>query len=204
MKIFPAIFIFIFCFSACGKIETLTNLTQQKIETEKTETEQPDGPPILEIRRDARGLWSFPGKTLFFNLYENGVIKFEYEDEKKIVKGKINQKAEEISTPARAKISSEELQKFNELLKSEDFQKTKVDYKRKCCCTDAFVDFKISFTNSLKQKIINLNNYCGLGELTNPQAPKISDFPKVLTDLLILTENLRAKYLPEKSSNQPE
>jgi hypothetical protein len=203
MKTFFTLLILILSFTACGKIEQFTNLTQQKIESENPETEQPDVPPILEITQDAKGMFDVTGKTLFFNLYDNGVVEFEYADEQKKTPGKIN-KAEEINTLNRVKISAEELQKFTELLKTEDFQNTRDEYKRKCCCTDATVDYKISFTDSNKQKNINLNSYCGLGDLTNPQARNNPDFPKALSELMSLAENTRARYILKKSSNQSQ
>lgn len=196
MKILAAILIFVFGFSACGKIETFTNLSQQKIETENAENEQPDTPPVLEITQDEKGSSAVTGKTLFFNLYDNGVIEFEYADEKKKTAGKIN-KAEEVNTLKRAKISAEELQNFLDRLESEEFQNAKSDYKRKCCCEDATADYKINFTDGIRQKNINLNDYCGLGELTNSKAPKIPDFPKVLIDLLVLVQTTREKYISQ-------
>jgi hypothetical protein len=203
MKIFLAALVLIAGFTACGKIEQLTNLAQQKIETENAETDQPDVPPVLEITQDEKGMSAVTGKTLFFNLYDNGIIEFEYADERKKTPGKLS-RAEEINTLVRAKISREELQKFTDLLKTEDFRKTADNYKRKCCCTDATVDYKISAADSSKQKTININAYCGLGELTNPQMRDKSDFPKVLSDLLSLAENTRARYILEKSSNQSQ
>lgn len=65
MKILSAILFFSIAFTACGKIEQFGNLTQQKIETESSEDEQPDAPPILEITQDAKGMWNVIGKTLF-------------------------------------------------------------------------------------------------------------------------------------------
>ena len=218
MKIVFASFILVvlaLAFAGCGRIETLTNMSQQKIEAEKDDDGQPDEPPILEIVQDAQGMWNVTGKTLFLNLYENGVVEFEYEDDQKKSAALANKaankakesnilKAEEINVLKRAKISREELQKFADLLKSEAFQKTENDYQRKCCCTDASLDYQINFTAGNKLKNINLKGFCGLGELTNPPASKMPDFPKVLSDLLILAENARAKYNSEKPSNQPE
>ena len=203
MKTFFALFILILGFTACGKIETFTNLTQQKVETENTENEQPDAPPILEITQDAKGLFDVTGKTLFFNLYDNGIIEFEYVDEQKKTPGKTN-KAEETNTLERAKISQEELQKFLDLLKTEDFQNTKSEYQRKCCCTDAFLDYKINFQVENRQKNISLNNYCDLNDITNPQVRYNPDFPKVLSNLMSLVENTRAIYILKKSSNQSQ
>ena len=203
MKTFPAILILVIAFTACGKIETFTNLSQQKIETEKAEGEQPDTPPILEITQDEEGMSAVTGKTLFFNLYDNGIIEFEYADDAKKVAGKPN-KAEEINTLRRAKIGKEELQKFTDLLKTEDFRNTKNEYQRKCCCEDTTVDYKINFQDGGRLKNINLSGYCGFGEFTNPQAPKIPGFPKVLSDLLVLADNTRQKYILEKSSNQSQ
>lgn len=203
MKLFCAILVLIVGFSACGKIENFTNLTAQKIETEKTEAEQPDVPPILEIVQDAKGMSAVTGKTLFFNLYDNGVIEFEYADEAKKIAGKSN-KAEEINTLKRAKISKDELQKFHDLLKTPEFQNAKDDYKRKCCCTDAFLNYKINFQDSNRQKNIDLNGFCNFRELINSQKGKISDLPNVLSDLMLLVQNTREKYILEKSSNQPQ
>jgi hypothetical protein len=202
MKILAAILLLTFCFTACGKIENFTNLAQQKIETEPAENEQPDVPPILEITQDTQGMWDAPGKTLFLNLYENGVIEFEYEDKKKLVKGKTN-RAEEVNTLQRAKISKEKLQEFLDLLNSEEFQNTQNDYTRKCCCTDATVDYKIHFQSGGKQKNVSLNGYCGLGEFINGRAPRIPNFPNILYSLMFLIDDTRQKYIPDESSNQP-
>lgn len=195
MKISAVILLLIFstAFASCGKVETLTNLTQQKIETENTENEQPDAPPILEITQEAKGMREIVGKTLFFNLYENGIIEFEYADEQKKTSGKIN-KAEEVNILKRAKISKEELQKFLDQLKTEDFQNLKDEYKRKCCCTDATVDFTIHYQNGGRQKDISLNGYCDIGEITNARAP---NFPNVLYGLMILTDEVRRKYISQ-------
>lgn len=211
MKIIVAVFIlviFAFAFAACGKIETFTNLTQQKIETEKTADEQPDEPPILEITQDAEGMYEVTGKTLVLNLYENGVIEFEVLDDKKRSaalaknpKQTIGLKAEELNSLKRAKISRVELQNFLDLLKSEDFKNAKNDYRRKCCCTDASMDIGISLNDAGRQKNIDLQNYCDWGELKTPAKPQGSDFPKVLSDLLVLTEKVRVEYFSDKSSN---
>lgn len=205
MKLFFAVLLLIFstAFASCGKIETFGNLTQQKIETENTENEQPDAPPILEITQDDKGMNDISGKTLFFNLYENGVIEFEHMGAVKKVKGKIAT-AEEVFTLKRAKITKEELKKFTDLLKTEDFQNIKNDYQRKCCCMRPTVEYKISLTDSNKQKNIDLNGYCDLGELKKPTPRETGEFPKVLSDLMILVENTRARYILEKSSNQSE
>jgi hypothetical protein len=207
MKLFCAILALIVGFSACGKIENFTNLTQQKIETENEENEkpeQPDAPPILEIVQEAKGMHEVIGKTLFFNLYENGVVEFEYEDQKKLVKGKTN-RAEEVNTLMRAKLDKEELRDFLAQINAEDFQKVKNEYTRKCCCIqNATIDYKIHFQNGNKQKNINLNGYCDIGEFTNGRAPKIQDFPSILQGLLMQAHQARRKYNLEKSSNQTE
>jgi hypothetical protein len=197
MKIIFASLIFVvfaFALTACGRIENFTNLTQQKIETEKTETEQPDDPPILEIMQDDKGINDMSGKTLFFNLYDNGVIEFEREGTIKKTAGKINT-AEEVYTLERAKITKEELNKFTDLLKTEDFQNIKNEYQRKCCCMRPTVEYKITLTNSIKQKNINLNGYCDLGEMMVPHTEDIGTFPKALSELLILVDITRHKYI---------
>lgn len=135
-------------------------------------------------------------KNAFFNLYDNGVIEFEFADDKKKTAGKIN-KAEEINTLKRAKISADELKKFTDLLKSEAFQNTKSDYEKICRSTDAFVDYKINFQNAGRQKNINLYSYCGSYEVRNPGSSNILDFPGVLSDLINLAERTRAKYIPK-------
>ena len=195
MKIF-ALLALLVCLAACGKIETFTNLSQQKIESEPAENEQPDVPPILEITENAQGSFNVIGKSLLFNLYENGIIEFEYADQKKLVVGKTYQ-AEEVNILQRAKISPEELQKFTDLLKNEDLWKTNDDYKRKVVCTDTDVDFKINFTNGFKQKNVNLNSYCDLYDVIDPKARYTGEFPQVLSNLMSLVDAARQKYKPQ-------
>ena len=192
MKTLFAILIFSIFLASCGKIENFTNLTQQKVESENPENEQPDAPPILEIIEDAKGMSAVTGKTLFFNLYDNGIIEFEYADEKKTA-GNSN-KAEEINTLKRAKISREELQKFIDLLKSEDFQNAKSDYRRKCSLSDMSKDYRISFSDGLKEKNINAGFTEGFKQKCRLSEQGNTDFPKVLNELLILADNLRTKY----------
>lgn len=196
MKILISILLFSAAFTAaCSKIENFTNLTQQKIESETLEDQQPDAPPILEITQHAKGMFDVTGRTLFFNLYDNGVIEFEFADDKKKTAGKTN-KAEEVNTLKRAKVSAGELKKFTDLLKSEDFHNTRNDYKKKCCCTDATLDYQINFSGG-EQKNISLSSYCDLGELMNAPTRKTSDIPKILSDLLTLVYNTRQNNLSE-------
>lgn len=194
MKVFaPVLFlVFSLAFIACSKIEESNNLTEQQ--TENPRIDKPNSKPILEIMQDEEGMWNVTGKTLFFNLYDNGIVEFEYPDDTKKIAGKTN-KAEEINSLKRIKISEDELRKFTDLLNAEDFKKTKNNYKNKCCCTDATVDYKINFNDVGNPKSIILNSYCGLENLTNPQKYDISDFPKVLSDLMILVDNIRYKYI---------
>lgn len=188
MKIFVSLLVLIFClFSfSCSEPETVI---------------KPYTPPILDISQDAQGNWDVPGKTLFFRLYDNGFVEFEHPDDKKKDTGK-SSKAEEINTLIQTKMSEKESRKFIDLLNSDDFQKINDTYTRRCCCTDATLDFKVSFQNNNKQTTVNLNDYCGLDELKNPQVQYLPDFPKVLSELIILIDNTRGKYiLKQKSSN---
>jgi hypothetical protein len=191
MKLFCGILILVAGFSACGKIDNFTNLTQQKIETENTETEQPDAAPILEITQNAAGAFKVTGKTLLLNLYENGIIEFEYFDEKKLESGKFY-KAEEVNILKRAKIGAAELKKFTDLINSEAFQKLESEYNGLCAASEN-LDYKIDFQNANKQKSILMK--C---------IETDSADTKVLSDLMILTDQTRQKYISEKSSNQTQ
>lgn len=211
MKAFSLILFLLFASSACGRIENFTNLAQQKIETEKTETEQPDEPPILEITVDAQGMFDVTGKTLLLNLYENGVIEFESRDEQKraavlaekgIRSGRL--KTEEINVLKRATIGREEVQKFLDLLNSEDFQNVKSEYPLICRTTDTSRHHKINFQNGVRQKSVDLYDYCGSDGVRNPNSSNMLDFPQVLSDLLTLAGMTTAKADSENSSNQLE
>lgn len=186
--------IVIFAFIECSKNEKANNLPEQK--AENSQIDKPNSVPSLEINEDAQGMWDITGKTLFFRLYKDGTVEFEYPENEKKIAGKIN-KAEEINLLKRIKLSEDEMRKFADLLNTEDFQKTKNDYKRSCCCTDAIVDYKINLNDSDKQKNITLKGYCGLNDLKNPQASNVPDFPKVLSDLMILVDNIRGKYISQ-------
>ena len=118
------------------------------LQTEKT-IDKPTSPPILEISEDAEGAWNITGKTLFFRLYENGVVEFEYPDDTKVKSGQ--NKAEEINILKRIKISEEDKQKFIKLLNTENFQGLQESYQRKCCCTDATTRYEINFQSSNKE-----------------------------------------------------
>lgn len=154
-----------------------------------------DATPVLEISQDARGMWDVTGKTLFFRLYDNGFVEFEIADENKKIRGKINQ-AEEINSLEQTKIIEEEFQKIIGLAAVEDFQKVQDNYQRKCCCTDATLNYKISFKTDGNQKNISLNNYCGLDEITNPQTRYSPGFPKALSELMSAVGSVRSKYTP--------
>ena len=206
MKSLVSILLLSLFLSACGRIEHFQNLAQQKIEPSEWETgelEQPETAPILSITEDARGMWGIEGKSLFFNLYDNGIIEFDFPDEQKKKPGKNSYKAEEIYTLRRARISREELRQFIELLKSESLQNAQGVYTRKCCCTDAALDYKI-FYQSGTPKNISLENYCGFNELTKPDANFNSNFPQALPELLNLIERTKARQILEKSSNKPK
>jgi hypothetical protein len=203
MKILSAVLFLIFGLTACGRIENFTNLTKQEIKIEKTDDEQPDEPPILEIIHEDTGLSSFPGKSLMLNLYENGVIEFEYRDAEKIKQGKFKT-AEEANSLMRAKLAKEELQKFLDLLGSEDFLNAKSEYSNICRMKDAQTNYKIEFQTGDRKKNITLNSYCGARAVRNPKVSNMLDFPKVLSDLISLAETTRVKSFREDSSNQPE
>lgn len=152
---------------------------------------KPNTPPIFEVSQNAQGMWDVTGKTLFFRLYENGFVEFGYPDEAKKINGQ-QFKAEEINSLKQSVISTDELQQFIEIIKSDDFQKISSSYKRKCCCTDTVLDYKIT----VGQKNIDLNSFCNTDELTDPQNRYYPpDFPKGLSDLMKRTELLRWKLI---------
>lgn len=191
MQILLAVLLFSVLFAACSKIEQFTNVTQQKIESESLENEQPDALPVLEITEDAAGAFKITGKTLLLKLYENGVIEFEYVDEKKLESGKFY-KAEEVNALKRVKISAEELKKFTDLINSEDFQKLKSEYNGLCAASEN-IDYKINFQNANKQKSVSMK--CIENDLPDT---------KVLKNLMSLVDDIRRKYILEKSSNNPK
>lgn len=184
MKTRIIIFLLLVNILSCDKSETPKNI-------------QTDSPPILEISQDAQGAWDVTGKTLFFRLSNNGIAEFEYTDNKKKIPGKAIYRAEEVDSLVQTKISDDELQKFNSLFLSENFSKFQNSYKRKCCCTDATIDFQIKIKFEDKQKEINLNNYCGVEELKSPPEQYLSDFPHEFSGLMIITDNIRRKYTPQ-------
>ena len=94
-----------------------------KIETQNQFANSPNSTPVLEISQEANGMWKVTGKTLFFRLYDNGIVEFEYPDDKKKVAGEIISKAEEINTLKQTQLSEEKFQEIISLLNSEDFQK---------------------------------------------------------------------------------
>ena len=199
MKFLVPVLIFSLFLAACGRIEHFQNLSQQKIEPDQWETgeiEQPAKPPVLSILQDVRGTQRVVGKSLFFNFYDNGVIEFDYYDDQKMTSGKDQYNAQELNTLRRARITPEELKKFFDLLKSDDFQKAKSKYDTICPVTDSSWILQISFRNAGQEKNIELVNYCVTARAAD------SNFPKVLNDLINLIWQMHAKYKPEKSSNQ--
>lgn len=151
-----------------------------------------DAKPILEITQDAKGMWEIEGKTLFMRLYDNGNIEYEFPDEKKMKQG-IN-RTKDLNVLKKANLNGEKFQKLVNLLKSDDFRNLENTYQRKCCCTDATLDFEIKIQTDNQSKNINLANYCGINELTNPRSDYAPDFPKQLSELFALTDNLRYSY----------
>ncbi|HEX8734326.1 MAG TPA: hypothetical protein VF721_03320 [Pyrinomonadaceae bacterium] len=176
MKNFIAVLIFGFAFLACSKSEKFNN---------SAGSEESDAPVILEITQDAVGMWDVTGKTLFLKLRGDGFVEFEFPDDKKKSTGKIN-KAEDLNTLYWTKLGAEELKAFADLLKSEDFQQTGNEYRRKCCCTDAVLNYKINFQDAALSKNISLNGYCGSAELTSSRDSDINNLPKVLSGLMRL------------------
>lgn len=118
--------------------------------------EKPNTPPILNISQDAQGMWEVQGKTLFFRLFDNGYVEFEYQNNEKKNRGKSFYKTEEVNSLVQTTISEAELYKFVEILNSNEFKEVENTYERKCCCTDATLEFDVNSQNSNKQKNINL------------------------------------------------
>ena len=181
-KVFLALFLCLFV-SGCAK-----NENQDKF------AKPIDTAPILEISQDAKGLWDVRGKTLFLRLYDNGFVEFEYPDNRKKTAG-FNE-AEKINTLKQIKVSKRELQKFLDLLNSEEFQKIQDKYERKYLCMDTYLDYKINLKYNNNQRNILLNGFCDIGQLKNPQSYYVEDFPKVLSELMTLVDNTRWKNFP--------
>lgn len=196
MKNFVAVLLFSLAFAACSKWEMFNNPAETAADS--------DAPVILEITQDAVGMWNVTGKTLFLKLRSDGFVEFEFSDDKKMEAGKIN-RAEDINTLSWSKLSAEELKAFTDLLKSEDFQQTENEYRRKCCCTDAVLNYKINLPDAAQPKNISLNGYCGSNELTNSQNSEINNLPKVLSELMNLVNHARTKaHYPKKSLNHSQ
>ena len=187
-KLFVVLFLFLVAF-ACTK-----NENKEKIEEKRAE--QIQAATILEISQDARGMWGIEGKTLFFRLFENRIAEYEYADVKKVVPRKIN-RAETVNSSTKTKISDSEFQEITGLLDALDPQKIGDEYPRKCCCTDASLDFKIDIKFNNNRKNISLNGYCSLGEVMYPQVKQTADFPKSLAELIKIVDKTRRKYQPE-------
>jgi hypothetical protein len=181
IKILFVLFVVLFIFG-CAKNESQNNFFVP-----------PNTKPILEISENASGLWDVTGQTLFLRLYNNGSAEFEYQDNEKKRTTK-SKSTKQINSLKQMKISELEFQKLIELLNSENFQRIQDNYARKCCCTDAFLSYKINIDSDKNQRKIALDNFCGIDDLINPQARNNPDFPKILSDLMILTNNIRWKY----------
>ena len=168
----------------------LSVLSCSKVEVEKLDLPNPE--PILEISKDAEGMFDIVGKSLFFRLYDDGLVEYEFPDEDKKVMGRINH-IEDIKSSKQIRLSDEKLQKFKNLLKRQDFHQIENQYKRQCCCTDTSLNLDIRIRTDGSEKNIALRGFCDLSEIKNPQPRYLPNFPQVLSDLLILADNIRVK-----------
>ena len=193
----------IFIFLAVIFVCLIASCAQRKADTEplNLQIQAQNSKVVLDIQQDAVGMWAVTGKSLFFRLYENGIIELDFVDESKITIENRN-KIDEVKTLQQAHISEEDFKKFQTLFDSEKFKKdiqiVKKGYRRECCCTDASLTYKIDFQFNGAQKIIDLNGYCSLSELTNRETRNSADIPITLSELMRLAYLTRLKYLSKE------
>ena len=171
---------------SCSNVES----DNSNFELEKLDIPNPE--PILEISQDAEGMFNIIGKSLFFRLYDDGLLEYEFPDNNKMVKGKTHYNIEDIKSSKQIRLSDEKLQKFKNLLKTQDFHQVENQYKHRCCCTDTSVNVDIRIKIDGFEKNIVLR-FCDLSEIKNPQPRYVPNYPQVLSDLLILADNVRVK-----------
>ena len=155
--------------------------------------EVPNSLPILEITENLRGTWDATGKLLYFRLYENKITELEIIDYEKKQPYTINE-TKDIAKKVVVEISDDNFQKINNLLNSDDFRNLEKVYQQKISCVDAFMDFEIKTSESIK-----FENFCGINELSSQT--KYSKLPKVINDLFSLIETERAKPQLKNLSN---
>lgn len=137
--------------------------------------------PVIEIWKELDGSVAIRGKSLYFRMYDNGVIEFEYQLKKKneSVKARYTFSIERIPP---AKISEEEFSRFKSLI--EDLSKSKnikQEYKPVALTLDVITKLTILLkeNDTTKRKIIiNDSDY----DVINESLEK--EFPKLLVNLI--------------------
>jgi hypothetical protein len=185
MKTIILILFTIILISGCAKVYNSNNSTNQL-----SQIKPPDALPLVEISQEAEGMWDVTGEMLTLRLFDNGFTEFDELDMKKKVQGKQN-KTDDIKIRKQFVISSEEVQEFIRLISDKDFLQLHDKYSRKCCCTDAVINYQIAFNYKNIQKKINLSGYCD--DLINPDPRYLPDFPKILSELMKLNSKIRSQ-----------
>jgi uncharacterized protein YcfL len=187
MKILVCFFILLSLFLVgCFRENKLSENSNKPLEI-------PNSPPILEITEDLKGTWDVTGKLLYFRLYENKIAELEIIDYEKNRPYTINE-TKDVAKKVIVEITADNFQKINNLLNSDDFRKLEKVYQQKISCVDAFMDFEIKTTKSIK-----FENFCGINELYSQT--RYSKLPKVINDLFSLIETERAKPQLKNLSN---
>jgi hypothetical protein len=186
MKILLVSFFSLIALTSCTK-EIPNSLIPEPVTSKAT--------PILEITSEYNGMFSIIGKSLFIRLYDDRNIEFDYFDPQKIKPG-IN-KTEDVKVLKKMTISEQEFQQLVNLLNSEDFQQISGEFKRKCCCTDASINFEIVFKTVIEDKKIGVYGFCDLNEITSTQSRYRENLPKIISELMTLTVNTKLKYIPD-------
>lgn len=194
MKIHIVILSLILLLSACFESKnSATEISPKELQNSKI---------ILEIYEEFDGMRGVAGKILLFRLYENGIAEFDAPNaEKKNVEN--SNRAKDIFSLKRVRISDEDIIKFHRLMTSEDykqdFQITKDEYQSKCCCTDdSGTNFITSLTSDVQEKIVSINNVCDINQLTNRDTANSADIPVSLSEVIRLAYVTQLKYLAKK------
>jgi len=171
-------------------------------ETKDLQDREQTSPIIFEIYEDADGMRGVKGKILFFRLHKNRVAEYDFYDERQKNAGNSN-KAEDVFSLKKVKISEAEFEKFQLLFNSEDFLKdfqiVRETYQSKCCCTDdSGLDYIIKFESGNQQKTVVINNVCEFNQLTNRDTGNSADIPTTLSELIRLAYVTQLKYIYKK------
>ncbi len=154
--------------------------------------------PLIEIWQELDGSVPIRGKSLYFRMFDDGVVEFDYELRKENELGKPRYTFSIERTPP-AKISEEEFSRFKLLLENLIKSKNiKQEYKPVGLTLDVITKLTILLkeNDTTKRKII-IND----SDLYVMHEPLEKNFPNLLTNLIKEVHLIRVK-LQEKKKDQ--